>query len=143
MRLDGWHLGDHLQHRQRGDARAEQAVDVNDATGGQRRNQLRESWAADGIERDTSAQAVCDPLHLSDQIGFFRGDHMRRAGVEELLLLRRGAGQRDGRRTRIVGDLDRREANATGRRRDENEVALGDLRVLDERTIGGHEHHPD
>src|SRR5216683_6065273 len=58
-------------------------------------------------------------------------------------LLRRGAGQRDGRRTRIVGDLDRRDANATGRRRDENEVALGDLRVLDERAIGGHEHHPD
>jgi hypothetical protein len=83
------------------------------------------------------------PHHLSDQIGFFRGDDMRRAGVEELLFLRRGAGQRDGRRARIVGDLDRREANATGRRRDENEVALGDLRVLDERTIGGHEHHPN
>ena len=68
---------------------------------------------------------------------------MRRAGVEELLLLRRGTGQRDGRRARIVGDLDRREANAAGRRRDENEVALGDLRILDEGTVGSHEHHPD
>jgi hypothetical protein len=48
-----------------------------------------------------------------------------------------GAGQRDGRRARIVGELDRLKANAAGRRRDENEVALGDLRVLDERAICG------
>src|SRR6266436_1063848 len=38
VRLDGWHLGDHLQHRQRGDDRAEQTVDVDDTTEGQRRH---------------------------------------------------------------------------------------------------------
>src|SRR5580700_3276477 len=55
------------------------------------------------------------------------------AGVAELLLLRRGAGQCDGRRAGVVGELDRGQANATGRRRDQNEVALGDLRILGER----------
>src|ERR1700738_5070449 len=36
VRLDGGHLGDHFEHRQRGDTRAEQAVDVDDAAEGQR-----------------------------------------------------------------------------------------------------------
>ena len=99
--------------------------------------------AADGIERDARALAVGDPHHLSDQVDFFRGDDMHCAGVEELLLLRRGARQRDGRRAGVVGDLDRGQANAAGRRRNEDEIALGDLRVLDEGAVGSHEHHPD
>ena len=50
--LDGRHLGDHLQHRQGGDALAERAVEVDDALFGQRRDQLREVWAADRVEGD-------------------------------------------------------------------------------------------
>src|SRR6266481_9514619 len=96
-----------------------------------------------GIERDARALAVGDPHHLSDQVDFFRGDDMHCAGVDELLLLRRGARQCDGRRTGVVGDLDRGQANAAGRRRNEDEIPLSDLRVFDERAVGGHEHHPD
>src|SRR6478735_8565681 len=58
---------------------------------------------------------------------------MHCAGVEELLLLRRGARQCDGRRTGVVGDLDRGQANAAGRRRNEDEIPLSDLHVFDER----------
>src|SRR5258707_3015018 len=64
------------------------------------------------------------------------------ASVEELPFLRRGARQCDGRRTGVVGDLDRGEANAAGRSRNEDEITLGHLRVFDE-TVGGHKHHPD
>ena len=50
VRLDGDHLGDHRQYRQRGDTSAQQAVDVYDTAKGQGRNQLREIGAADRIE---------------------------------------------------------------------------------------------
>src|SRR5260370_37816460 len=106
VRLDGRHLGDHLQHGQRGDARAEQAVDVDDATEGQRRDEFGETRAADRIESDAHALAISDPHHLPDQADFFRGEDMHCADVAELLLLRRGAGQCDGRCARVVDDRD-------------------------------------
>src|SRR5277367_333329 len=67
---------------------------------------------------------------------------MHGAGFEQLLLLRRGARQRDGRGAGIVGDLDSGEADAARRRRDEDKVALRHLCILDERPISGREHHP-
>src|ERR1700738_4588904 len=66
VRLDGRHLGDHLQHRQRGDTHAEQAVDVDDTTGGQSRDEFGETRAADRIEGDARALAIGDPHHLPD-----------------------------------------------------------------------------
>jgi len=44
------------------------------------------------------------PSSDAAKLDFFRGNEMRCAGVEVLLLLRRGARQCDGRRTGVVGD---------------------------------------
>src|SRR5258706_1514090 len=53
----------------------------------------------------------------------------------------RGARQCDGRRTGVVGDLDRGQANAAGRRRNDDEITLGQLRGFDG-IVDDHEHHP-
>src|SRR6266851_10033883 len=50
---------------------------------------------------DGRALAIGNPHHLADQVDFFRGDDMRRAGLDELRLLLRGARQCDGRVTRL------------------------------------------
>src|SRR5713226_2470749 len=47
--LDGWHLGDHLEHRYRRVILAQCAVDVDDALIGQRGDQLAKVPAAYGI----------------------------------------------------------------------------------------------
>ena len=68
VRLDGRHLGDHFEHRQWGDTGAEQAVDVDDATGGQCRDEFGETRAADRIEGDASALAIGDSRGMYAQL---------------------------------------------------------------------------
>src|SRR5580704_9370248 len=106
--LDDRHLGNHREHRHRGVALGERAVDVHRALEGQRGNQLREVGATDWIEYDARTLAIGDPHYFVDHVDLFRGDHMRGAGFYQLLSLCRSASQRDGRRAGVVGDLDRR-----------------------------------
>jgi len=49
-------------------ASAQRAVDVDDASIGQRGDQLRKIWAAHGIEGNARAIAVRDTHHFGDHI---------------------------------------------------------------------------
>src|SRR3989442_4631588 len=84
---DDRHLGDHREHRHRGVALGERAVDVDRALEGQRGNQLREVRSADRFEHDARTLAIGDPHHFLDQVDLFRGDHMRGASFDQLLPL--------------------------------------------------------
>src|SRR5882757_279240 len=121
--LDGWHLGYHLQHRYRGVILAQCAVDVDDTLICERRDQLGKVRTAHRIEGNACALAVGDAHHF--------GDHV-------LLLC-----CNDVRSTGIVCDLNRRQADAAGSCRNDNEVALFHFCVDDERAVGRYEHHPD
>src|SRR6267154_6795917 len=79
--LDGWHLGDHLEHRYRGVTLAQGAVDVDGALIGQRGDQLGKVPAAYGIEGDACAIAVRDAHHFGDHILLLGCNDMRCAGL--------------------------------------------------------------
>src|SRR5258708_16055169 len=124
--LDRWHLADHLQHRYRGVTLAQCAVDVGDALIGQRGDQLGKVWAAYRIEGNARAIAVRDAHHFGDP-----------------RLLLRSARQRDGGRTGILSNLNRRQADAARSCGNDDEVARFHLSVEDERAVGRYKHHPD
>jgi hypothetical protein len=61
-----------------------------------------ERYSEEETEHRRDAALLRALSHLPDQVDFFRGNEMRCAGVEVLLLLRRGARQCDGRRTGVA-----------------------------------------
>ena len=93
--LDDRHPEDHVEYRQRRGSLTERAVEVDGAPGGQRRDQLRESLAADWVEGDACALAVSDALHFGDQILLFCRDDVDGASFEQRLPLLRGARERN------------------------------------------------
>lgn len=102
-----------------------------------------EAFAGYGVEDNAGTFACGDLVDAGDEVFFVGDDDVVSAEGEELGFFGGGAGSGDADDAFSFDELDGGEAYATAGCGEEDEVALGNVSMVDEGTVGGDVLHPD